>query len=100
MLLHLSQLGLRVNWEHSKLSPMQRISFLGMELELVLNAFLVNESCLEFGPADSQVTLRLAMCPRFLLPLQGSLDSIAFVLSLYPPVFSPQMGRGTERPPA
>ncbi len=25
------QLGLRVNWEKSKLSPMQRISFLGME---------------------------------------------------------------------
>ncbi len=28
---HLSQLGLRVNWEKSKLLPMQRISFLGME---------------------------------------------------------------------
>ncbi len=27
----LSQLGLRVNWEKSKLLPMQRISFLGME---------------------------------------------------------------------
>ncbi len=32
---HLSQLGLRVNWEKSKLSPMQRISFLGMELDSV-----------------------------------------------------------------
>ncbi len=31
MLSHLSQLGLRVNWEKSKLLPMQRISFLGME---------------------------------------------------------------------
>ncbi len=31
VLSHLSQLGLRVNWEKSKLLPMQRISFLGME---------------------------------------------------------------------
>ncbi len=31
VLSHLSQLGLRVNWEKSKLWPMQRISFLGME---------------------------------------------------------------------
>ncbi len=35
VLLHLSQLGLRVNWEKSKLSPMQRISFLDMELDSV-----------------------------------------------------------------
>ncbi len=32
---HLSQLGLRVNWEKSKLSPVQRISFLGVELDSV-----------------------------------------------------------------
>ncbi len=31
VLRHLSQLGLRVNWEKSKLSPVQRISFLGVE---------------------------------------------------------------------
>ncbi len=31
VLSHLSQLGLWVNWEKSKLLPMQRISFLGME---------------------------------------------------------------------
>ncbi len=35
MLRHLSQLGLRVNWEKSKLSPAQRISFLGVELDSV-----------------------------------------------------------------
>ncbi len=35
MLRHLSQLGLRVNWEKSKLSPVQRISFLGVELDSV-----------------------------------------------------------------
>ncbi len=35
VLSHLSWLGLQVNWEKSKLSPTQRISFLGMELDLV-----------------------------------------------------------------
>ncbi len=35
MLSHLSQLGLQVNWEKSKLSPVQRISFLDMELDSV-----------------------------------------------------------------
>ncbi len=33
VLSHLSQLGLQVNWEKSKLAPVQRISFLGMELD-------------------------------------------------------------------
>ncbi len=35
VLSYLSQLGLQVNWEKSKLSPVQRISFLGMELDSV-----------------------------------------------------------------
>ncbi len=35
VLSHLSQLGLQVNWEKSKLSPMPRMSFLGMELDSV-----------------------------------------------------------------
>ncbi len=35
VLSHLSQLGLQVNWEKSKLGPVQRISFLGMELDSV-----------------------------------------------------------------
>ncbi len=35
VLRHLSQLGLRVNWEKSKLSPVQRITFLGVELDSV-----------------------------------------------------------------
>ncbi len=35
VLRHLSQLRLRVNWEKSKLSPVQRISFLGVELDSV-----------------------------------------------------------------
>ncbi len=45
VLLHLSQLGLQVNWKKSKLSPMQRISFLGMELDSVYQtARLTQES--------------------------------------------------------
>ncbi len=35
MLSHLSQLDLRVNWENSKFSLTERISFLGIELDLV-----------------------------------------------------------------
>ncbi len=35
VLSHLSQLGLQVNWERAELSPVQRISFLGMELDSV-----------------------------------------------------------------
>ncbi len=35
LLKHLSLLGLRVNWEKSKLVPTQRISFLGMEFDSV-----------------------------------------------------------------
>ncbi len=44
VLRHLSQLGLRVNWEKSKLSPVQRISFLGVALDSVsLTARLTDE---------------------------------------------------------
>ncbi len=44
VLRHLSQLGLRVNWEKSKLSPVQRISFLGVELDsLSMTARLTEE---------------------------------------------------------
>nr|XP_055049505.1 uncharacterized protein LOC129434990 [Misgurnus anguillicaudatus] len=41
---HLARLGLRVNWEKSKLCPTQRISFLGMELDSIdLSARLTEE---------------------------------------------------------
>ncbi|KAL0161328.1 hypothetical protein M9458_045053, partial [Cirrhinus mrigala] len=44
VLQHLSHLGLRVNREKSKLSPVQRISFLGMELDSVnMTACLTND---------------------------------------------------------
>ncbi|KAL0160080.1 hypothetical protein M9458_043805, partial [Cirrhinus mrigala] len=44
VLRHLSHLGLQVNREKSKLSPVQRISFLGVELDSVnMTAHLTNE---------------------------------------------------------
>ncbi len=62
---HLSRLGLRVNWEKSKLSPVQRISFLGMELDSVnLTARLSVEraqsmlNCLESFQRKTAVPLK------------------------------------------
>ncbi|XDV31006.1 hypothetical protein PO909_033783 [Leuciscus waleckii] len=43
VLRHLSQLGLQVNWEKSKLAPVQRISFLGMELDSVTQTARLTE---------------------------------------------------------
>ncbi len=43
VLSHLSQLGLQVNREKSKLSPTQRISFLGMELDSVKHTARLSE---------------------------------------------------------
>ncbi|KAL0196868.1 hypothetical protein M9458_005408, partial [Cirrhinus mrigala] len=44
VLRHLGHLGIQVNWEKSKLSPVQSISFLGMELDAVdMSAHLTDE---------------------------------------------------------
>ncbi len=45
VLRHLSQLGLRVNWEKSKLSLVQIISFLGVELDSVSMTARLTEEC-------------------------------------------------------
>ncbi len=65
VLSHLSQLGLRVNWEKSKLSPTQMISFLGMELDSVnQTAHLMQEraqsvlNCLNAFKSRSAVPLK------------------------------------------
>ncbi len=65
VLSHLSRLGLQVYWEKSKLSPTQRISFLGMELDSVnLTARLSIElaqsmlSCLESFQRKRAVPLK------------------------------------------
>ncbi|KAI2666099.1 ORF V: Enzymatic polyprotein [Labeo rohita] len=62
---HLSHLGLQVNQEKSKLSPVQRISFLGVELDSVsMTARLTNEraqsvlKCLESFRHETAVPLK------------------------------------------
>ncbi len=65
VLRHLSQLGLRVNWEKSKLSPVQRISFRSVELDSVsMTACLTDEraqavlNCLSFFRGRNVVPLK------------------------------------------
>ncbi len=61
VLRHLNQLGLRVNWEKSKLSPVQRISFLGVELDSVsMTARLTDEvlNCLSSFRGRTVVPLK------------------------------------------
>ncbi len=56
VLSHHSRLGLQVNWEKSKLSPAQRISFLGMELDSVnLTASHVNTSLIRVCSVDADL---------------------------------------------
>ncbi len=63
VLRHLSQLGLRVNWEKSKLSPVQRISFLGVELDSVsMTARLTEER--------AQAVLNCSFRGRNVVPLK------------------------------
>ncbi len=83
VLSHLSRLGLRVNWEKSKLSPVQRISFLGMELDSVnLTARLSVEraqsmlNCLESFQCKRAVPL------KHFQRLLGHMASAAAVTSL------------------
>ncbi len=45
MLRHLSQLELRINWEKSKLSSVQRISFLGVKLDSVSMTARLMDKC-------------------------------------------------------
>ncbi|KAL0180328.1 hypothetical protein M9458_025770, partial [Cirrhinus mrigala] len=54
---HLARLGLRVNWEKSKVSPVQCISFLGVELDSVsMTARLSQESTVSAGVRESTQT--------------------------------------------
>ncbi len=65
VLRHLSQLGLRVNWEKSKLSPAQRISFLGVKLDSVsMTARLTDER------AQSVLNCLSAFRGRTVVPLK------------------------------
>ncbi len=65
VLQHLSQLGLWVNWEKSKLSPMKRISSLGVELDsLSMTAHLTNER------AQSVLDCLISFRRRTMVPLK------------------------------
>ncbi len=65
VLRHLSQLGLRVNWEKSKLFPAQRISFLGVELDSVsMTARLMDER------AQSELNCPSSFRGRAVVPLK------------------------------
>ncbi len=65
VLRHLSQLGLRVNWEKSKLSPVQRISFLGVELDSVSMT-----ACLTEERAQSVLNCLSSFRGRTVVPLK------------------------------
>ncbi len=123
MLSHLSRLGLQVNREKSKLSPTQRISFLGMELDSVnLTARLSEERaqsmlrCLESLQRKRAVPLKhfqrllghmassAAITPLGLLhmrPLQRWLhDRVPVLPSHLQPMVGPCLSSGRSSPRA
>ncbi|MGL4478135.1 MAG: reverse transcriptase domain-containing protein [Aeromonas veronii] len=65
VLAHLSRLGLQVNWEKSKLAPVQRISFLGMELDSVEQM-----ACLTEERAQSVLNCQSSLKRRTVAPLK------------------------------
>ncbi len=82
VLRHLSQLGLRVNWEKSKLSPVERIYFLGVELDSVcMTARLTDER------AQSVLNCLSSFRGRTVVPLkqfQGLLGHMASTATVTP----------------
>ncbi len=83
MLRHLSQLGLRVNWEKSKLSPAQRISFLGVELDSVsMTARLTDERAQSVLNCLSSFSGRTVVPLKQLQRLLGHMASAAAVTPL------------------
>ncbi len=65
VLKHLSLLGLRVNWEKSKLVPTQRISFLGMQFDSVNQT-----ACLTQERAQSVLNCFKTLSGRTAVPLK------------------------------
>ncbi len=112
VLSHLSQLGLQVNWEKSKLAPVQRISFLGMELDSVEQSARLTEeraqsvlNCLNtFGDIqDSGPTETFSEAPGAYGGRSGSNPAwlasyeTASALASWP---SPEMGVATRHVPS
>ncbi len=85
MLCHLSQLGFRVNWEKSKFSPVQRISFLGMELDSVnMTPCLTNELAQSVHNCRSSFKGRTVVPLKQFQRLLGHMASTAVVTQLRP----------------
>ncbi len=83
MLSHLSRLELQVNWEKSKLSPTQRISFLGMELDSVnLTARLSIERAQSMLSCLESFQLKRAVPLKHFQRLLGHMASAAAVTPL------------------
>ncbi len=82
---HLSQLGFQVNWGKSKLVPMQRISFLGMELDSVSQTARLTQE-----PAQSVLNCLKTLSGRTALPLKlfqrllGHMAAAAAIVPLGP----------------
>jgi hypothetical protein len=83
VLSHLSHLGLRVNWEKSKLTPGQRISFLGMELDSVnVTARLTEARVQSVLSCVSTLRRRTAAPLKLFQRLLGHMASVAAVTPL------------------
>ncbi|PTA42303.1 hypothetical protein C8054_31450 [Micromonospora sp. RP3T] len=80
---HLAQLGLRVNWEKSKLSPTQRISFLCMELDSVeQTAWLTQERVQSVLNCLNALKSRIAVPLKQFQRLLGHMAAAAAVTPL------------------
>ena len=83
MLRHLARLDLRVNWEKSKLSPVQRISFLGMEIDSVaMFAQLTDERTQSLLNCLRQFEGKRAVPLKLFQRLLGHMASAAAVIPL------------------
>ena len=83
VLAHLSRLGLRVNWDKSKLTPGQRISYLGMELDSVARtARLTEERVQSVLTCLSTLKRRTAAPLKLFQRLLGHMASAAAVTPL------------------
>ncbi len=83
VLRHLSQLGLQVNWENSRLTPMQRNSFLSTELDSVsVVACLTNERAQSMLICLSSFRGRMVVPLNHFQRLLGNMASAATVSQL------------------
>ena len=83
VLRHLARLGLQVNWEKSKLSPVQRISFLGMEIDSVaMFAQLTDERTQSLLNCLRQFEGKRAVPLKLFQRLLGHMASAAAVIPL------------------